>query len=240
MDTAGDGTDLCELCGGEARPTRIAIRRRPKTGKNFDLIARCDMGLLENQLDFIQYLRKNNVLLVTMAPNCRSCGPTSHLNKQINYDTWNDHYQGDRKHAKFLVTWQRSTWKRVGTSLENILIRPPFGKSTRGHELSGIQQSFARWLINVGLARLAQMDNLVKKPTVLIGNSETIMSQFDDLRCTGHSHYLLFASSHTDSIKVWPWELAGRLIEGVIQLKRTLSRSIFKYTNTAKDTPAST
>ena len=59
----------------------------------------------------------------------------------------------------FAATWQRLRSKRVGTSLESILIRPPFGKSTRGHELSGIQQSFARLWINADLARLAQINN---------------------------------------------------------------------------------
>eukprot|EP00959_Pyramimonas_sp_CCMP1952_P379953 7959483-Pyramimonas_sp.AAC.1 len=33
----GRGTDLCELCGGEARASQIPSRRRLKTGDNSDL-----------------------------------------------------------------------------------------------------------------------------------------------------------------------------------------------------------
>ena len=61
LDAAGDGMDICELFGGEARPTTIAIRRRLKTGKNFDLVAGCDMRRPQNQRDFIQYLQRRNV-----------------------------------------------------------------------------------------------------------------------------------------------------------------------------------
>ena len=77
---------------------------------------------------------------------------------------------------------------------------------------------------------------MVKKPTVLISNSETIKAQLNDFRSTGHAHYPLFGSSRTDAMKIWPWELAERLIEGLIQLKRKLSRSSVTYTSTVKDT----
>ena len=57
------------------------------------------------------------------------------------------------------------------------------------------------------------------------------MAQFDDLRCGGqHSHYQLSGSSRTDEMKVWPWKLAERLIEGIVRLKRQLSRDQNKQT----------
>ena len=47
MDAAGDVLDMCELWGGESRPTRVAIRRRLKTVKNVDLVTGCDLGAIE-------------------------------------------------------------------------------------------------------------------------------------------------------------------------------------------------
>ena len=41
---AGPGLDMCELCGGEARATTVAVRRRLKTGKNFDLVTHVDLN----------------------------------------------------------------------------------------------------------------------------------------------------------------------------------------------------
>ena len=35
---------MCELCGGEARPTTLAIRRKLNTGMNFDLPTNVDLG----------------------------------------------------------------------------------------------------------------------------------------------------------------------------------------------------
>ena len=41
---AGPGLDMCELCGGEARATTVAVRRRLETGKNFDLVTHVDLN----------------------------------------------------------------------------------------------------------------------------------------------------------------------------------------------------
>ena len=41
---AGPGLDMCELCGGEARATTVAVRRRLKTGENFDLVTHVDLN----------------------------------------------------------------------------------------------------------------------------------------------------------------------------------------------------
>ena len=59
----------------------------------------CDLGDSRNQREFLEYLDKNNALLVTLAPNCRSFGPLSHLNQVINHTTCVQHYLEDQKHA---------------------------------------------------------------------------------------------------------------------------------------------
>ena len=67
MDAAGDGSEIFELCGWEARPTRVAIIRHVKTGKNFGLVMGCDLGDKHNQREVIKFLENHNVLLVAMA-----------------------------------------------------------------------------------------------------------------------------------------------------------------------------
>ena len=49
LATAGDGLDLCEICGGSARTSQVAVRRRLHAGRNFDLVANIDVGLPHNQ-----------------------------------------------------------------------------------------------------------------------------------------------------------------------------------------------
>ena len=121
MDTAGDGIDLCELCGREARPTRIAIRRRLKTGKNFDWTAGCDMGvrdflkisgtlssICENMMHYwLQWRPIADHVVQRLIQTSRSItilGMTI-IRKTVNMQS-------------SAATWQRFRSKRVGTSLE--------------------------------------------------------------------------------------------------------------------------
>ena len=162
---------------------------------------------------FYSVLTDHKVLVVTLAPNCRSSGPTSHLNRSINPNTWSDHHAKDLVHAKFCghvaqvqmkqgryffgeqphptTLWQEHPWPQI-------VQHPNIIRKVVDHCMMG---------------QAAPNGHLVKKPTVLISNSATIMAQFEDLRCDGqHSHYHLFGSSRTDAMKVWPWDLAERLI----------------------------
>ena len=45
----GNGLDIVEFCGGEGRATKIAIRRRLRTGRNFDLVTNADLGKPSDQ-----------------------------------------------------------------------------------------------------------------------------------------------------------------------------------------------
>ena len=71
---AGPGLDMCELCGGEARATTVAVRRRLKTGKNFDLATHVDLNDPKVQRQVRQYIDDNEVLVVVMGPTCRTLG----------------------------------------------------------------------------------------------------------------------------------------------------------------------
>ena len=93
------------------------------------------MDDLQNQRDFIQYLQEHNVLVVTIAPNCRSFGPTSHLNKQINPDTWNGHYAEDRVYAKFCGHVALLQMRHGRYFFGESRIRQHFGRSILGHVL---------------------------------------------------------------------------------------------------------
>ena len=67
LASAGEGLDMCELCGGEARTTQLAIRRRLTSGRNFDLV--CNVvrftwmqyeivGIMKTELKFHFYTAK--------------------------------------------------------------------------------------------------------------------------------------------------------------------------------------
>ena len=103
LQSTGPGNfDICELCGGdEARTSQLAIRRQLAVGESFDLVCGVDLGDHATQREVIRYIHDNNVLLVVMAPACRSVGPTSNLNYNINHRGWNESFNTDLPHLQF-------------------------------------------------------------------------------------------------------------------------------------------
>ena len=64
----GEGLDMCELCGGEARSSKVAIRRRLSTGRNFDLVTGCDLNKPhEQRLVLTKFPALSEVVEVTYA-----------------------------------------------------------------------------------------------------------------------------------------------------------------------------
>ena len=66
----GAGIDLAEICGGEARTTQVGIRRRLKTGLNFDLVTNFDLCNRKQSHYAYNYFVRNNVFCAIMAPVC--------------------------------------------------------------------------------------------------------------------------------------------------------------------------
>ena len=97
----GPGIDLVEFCGGEGRASKIAIRRRLRAGRNFDIVTQADLGDPTTQEMALKYLDDNHVLVVAMGPSCRTLGPPSNLNMVINYETWKRHSDEDQPHVSF-------------------------------------------------------------------------------------------------------------------------------------------
>ena len=102
LASAGPGVDVIELCGGDdSRVMRIGIRCRLKVGHNFDLALGIDLGNPKEQARVLKYIYDNDVLVVSMAPSCRTVGPPSNVNASINHDTWAAHRLQDLPHLQF-------------------------------------------------------------------------------------------------------------------------------------------
>ena len=74
LATVGPGVDICELSGGEARTTTVAVRRHLQAGRNLDLVTQADLGDPEVQQTAMRYLLGNEVQVLLMAPSCRTFG----------------------------------------------------------------------------------------------------------------------------------------------------------------------
>ena len=73
--------DLVEVFGGEGGVTRLAIKRKLKSGGNLDLVSGCDLSKQSDIQTLLKYLRKAKPLVVVLAPPCTAFGPWSNFNK---------------------------------------------------------------------------------------------------------------------------------------------------------------
>ena len=101
LATAGDGLDFCEICGGSAQTSQVAVWRRLHAGQNFDLVANIDVGLPNNQQLILEYLDHHQLLVVLMSPRCRTLGTPASINQAVNYESWLQHFEEDKPHIEF-------------------------------------------------------------------------------------------------------------------------------------------
>ena len=224
LASVGPGIDVMELCGGDdSRVIRIGIRRRLKVGQNFDLALGIDLGDHKEQAKVLQYIYDNDVLVVSMAPSCRTVGPPSNVNASINFDTWASHRQEDLPHLQFCgaialiqldhnrdffaeqpypsYLWDIDPWPRV--------MKHP---------------RVQRCILDQCMVGQA-IENPTKKPTEVVASSPELLEPFEDLRCDkSHAHASTWGRGKAlQDLQRWTWDFAGRLVEGIIRLKRRLA-----------------
>ena len=93
--------DMLELCGGTGGISQLAFKRKLPSGGNLDKRTHVNLDDPKVQEAVIHYLHTCFVGVVILQPNCRTTGPLSHFNAQVNYETWNAHHQEDLPHIKF-------------------------------------------------------------------------------------------------------------------------------------------
>ena len=224
---SGSGVDICELCGGAGRPSILAIRRRLNTGKNFDFVTGFDLGNRSHQNQIKHYITTNKVLVVTMAPSCRSLGPPSNINRIINYDTWLIHYKEDQPHIHFCAQI---------ALLQIRVLRFFFGENpwptylfNEGEWPQVMNHKTVMTIIihqcRLGLKGPAGLP--IKKPTVLVSNGRILLEQFTNLQCRNdHQHDQTWGNGKLlHSLQVWPWGLAERLVNGIVALIKQLKQT---------------
>ena len=101
LEARGQGIDIAEICGGQARTTQVAVRRKLKVGPNFDLVTDCDLTCPRQQSYAYEYFEKGHVLVAVMAPVCGPYGPRGHLTKYMYPDTWRQREAEVRPIAEF-------------------------------------------------------------------------------------------------------------------------------------------
>ena len=236
----GPGLDICELCGGVGRTTEVAVCRRLRTGRNFDLVTGFDLGSDRCQRSTRQYINDNEVMLVVMAPSCRALGPPSNVNYHINYESWAASYAEDLPHLQFcgsiavlqirkgIFLFAENPWPTWLTHVE------PWP------QVFNHPSVLAPVFDQCRLGLKSKRGTPVKKPTVGICNAEELAEPFMNLRCNcpPNAHDETWgAPGGINALQVWTWRFAERIVKGAINLKQRLrKRRTYHYPEVATDT----
>ena len=217
----GAALDLIEICGGEARPTSIALRKGLHGGDNFDLVTGCDLNDAHNQYLVLNYIRQSRLAVILMGPTCSPFGPMANLVKHVRPDAWVRSLRRARPHGKFcgqvalladdlglafLVEnpfpshlWNESEWKQV------------FARPSTLHLV--IHQCAAGQRGPSGLP--------AKKPTSLISNRPQLLYPCKHFVCPQNHEHEQLEGGKASGCQVWPWKLATAIVDGILNLKRT-------------------
>ena len=126
--------DILELCGGEGLPGRIAVRRKLKSGGNFDIVTDCDLNDPHTQHQITTYIMQCKPLVVVLSPVCTPFGAPARFNKVVNYDAWLRSYRQAAHMEGSVGKWRCCSYKQDAISFWNNHRAPHYWKSHRGQK----------------------------------------------------------------------------------------------------------
>ena len=201
---SGPGDDVVEICGGEARVTTICIRRRLKSGGNFDLVTQCDLNTPKGQKELWDHLKVHRPLVVVMSPTCKPFGPRARQNRILNYQTWFQSYQEAAPHGRVcgeVALWQHNEGRYFIVEQpfpSELYAEPPWPTVIKqeGIVTAKIHQCMTGLQGRSGL--------LIKKPTGFVANDEELVKPLRKFVCNGtHAHEELVGSKSTSQAQIW-------------------------------------
>ena len=220
------GIDVVELCGGAARTSAIAVRRRLAVGGNFDLVTQCDLNHPTQQIQVEHYIITSKPLVIIMAPMCRAFGPMSHLNKRIHAQSWKASYDECAPHGQFcgrmaLLQLQHG---------RHFLREHPHPTSLNEEE------PWPEVLGSPGVVRLvfdqcmvdqrASCGRLAKKATELVASSPLLVKPFEGLKCNGRHVHADLTGGKSKPLQLWTWKMASLVVDGICLLKKATTKAM--------------
>jgi hypothetical protein len=180
----GNAKDVVEICGGEAGVTKLSIRRRLSTGRNFDLKHGIDLSRREDQYYRLEYIDKHKPLFVVMAPPCTPFASWSKINRH----KFPEQYAAQRSICISIVSICAEVAMRQLSDDRHFVLENP-----RGSEMFKLASMQALWSTKevkgisfpqCALGLQSPDGAPILKWTTLWTSSETIIAMFQDCTCT--------------------------------------------------------
>ena len=190
-----------------------------------------DLNDPKQQAEVKRYFRKFQPLVAIMGPTCKPFGKLANYNYWHNYDAWLKSYQEAAPHGRFcgelaliqddgnryfICEQPKDSWLFTEQPWPLVMMRP-----------NTTQVVFDQ--CRVGLKTKEGLPAM--KPTVLVSNSEILLEPFQNLRCNRKHEHGHLVGGRAAAAQVWTWDLANRLVEGIVRLKRHLAKQCFEEAN---------
>ena len=226
----GSSTDFVEIFGGAAGMSKVAIRRSLRGGRNYDVVAGCDLRDPHQIRMLFRYLAESKPLVVVMGPPCTPFGPWSEYNKVYNFEGWSRSMEMGlplvelaAKIALFQYTHNRffiveNPW------LSKLWYLPCWQVILK---LAGVFTSY----VDQCAYGLVTIDNEpTKKPTAFVANHVALLQYLHGTCTKDHTHTLLAGNSQGVSrckyAQAWPPMLCVAIVKGIVKLKLLLQYNV--------------
>ena len=235
LTAKGDGIDIAEVCGGEARATQLGVRRRLRTGKNFDLVTDFDLSNDKDAYYAYQYFVRNNVLVAVMAPVCGPYGPLSTLTRHMYPETYQRRLAEARPLAKF--TAEVALVQLGKRNNHFIQEQPDPSKVYEEHPWPQVlrdprvdQRRYHRCKAGLKVLNGPNRGLFIKKPSTMTASHPALLAPFTGLLCNNQHRHVSDVPPGMETSKlaikdaqVWTWEEANRVVEGILMLRRAVA-----------------
>ena len=180
--------DVVEIFGGGGGLSKISVRRKLRTGRNFDVVSGCDLSVWANQEEMIRYITVHRPLVIIGGPPCTSFSSWSRYHRRVNPESFDRSRAIGEKLANLMA---RIASMQI-VSGRFFLIENP--KSSDLFKLPSFQKL---WNTNqVGSITLPQCalglvspeGKPILKWTTLWSNSRFLLEPFANLSCCHSSH----------------------------------------------------
>ena len=173
--------DIVEFCGGQAGVSKLAIRRRLKTGINADIICGIDLSKAADRETFIKYVERHKPLVIIGAPPCTAMAGWSHYNSKMHRET----YMENRKRGEALANFFAKICLLQMAGHRHWIVENPHGsdlfKLPSWRELEPFAHKVVFHQCLLGLTD--QQGNPVRKATEMWASSWVLIRRLDGYIC---------------------------------------------------------
>ena len=225
LESSGPGLDIVELCGGEGRSSKVAVRRHLGVGNNFDIVTGTDLNDPVQQRKVLKYINTNNVLVAIMAPTCAPFGPISSMMKANDPAAWERSYARAAPHGRFCGEVALNQLKKG----RHFINEQPFPSKLY------LEEPWPQVLQHPNTRRIVwdrcqtgcrgPSGKPARKRSCMIASHEALTKPFENHICPGRHIHDNLEHGRSKPCQLWTWEEASLVISGVKALKRALGKA---------------